>query len=486
MFIEGQFSKNLLYAYLTATLLLIVGAVVLFKLQWDATIENAKSLASKDLRISGVIANSVLSDGLILLDATNRDLSQLVDRDTFQATNVEGVILTAITLFGKSNQLDNYGLLLVTDRDGMLVARSDGNQTDEINFGDRYYFQDLKTNPEKAYTIGPMVLARTTGEWIFHVATPITGKNEGFVGALILQIDGNAMSESIDYAIGASDLSITAVLPNDEIAFATLSNHFNPNSETGTNVAEVIDLSSQDESVLFGDKREMLVVQSGWYGFDLRYFSTKSMNVIYADFVETNQKLLWLVLFSYMVFSFLMWIIYRQFLATERDRLSSKTDSLTKLPNRRAFDERYEQFIKDANRTRTNVSVLFIDIDHFKECNDTYGHANGDLILRDLTAIVQASLRRPLDFLCRWGGEEFVVLLPTTGEAGALLIAKNILQSVREQPIKLRGFPPIKITVSIGISTADYLRQRSPINLVDSADQAMYRAKQGGRDRYSM
>jgi diguanylate cyclase (GGDEF)-like protein len=96
-------------------------------------------------------------------------------------------------------------------------------------------------------------------------------------------------------------------------------------------------------------------------------------------------------------------------------------------------------------------------------------------------------MRRPLDFCCRWGGEELVALLPDTDVAGASKVAGHILESVRETAITLIGYPPINITVSIGIACGHHAsNQAVDNNLVDRADQAMYRAKQAGRDQYSL
>lgn len=181
-----------------------------------------------------------------------------------------------------------------------------------------------------------------------------------------------------------------------------------------------------------------------------------------------------------------MWVIYKQYVTTEKARLVSTTDPLTQLPNRRAFDERYEVFLREAVRNNSDISVLFIDIDKFKVCNDEYGHENGDLVLKNLAIIIQTCLHRPFDFCCRWGGEELVALLPDTDEAGASIVAQQILDIVRKTPIIINGHPPIRITVSIGIACSHNRANTLPNNnLVDRADQAMYRAKQAGRDRFS-
>jgi diguanylate cyclase (GGDEF)-like protein/PAS domain S-box-containing protein len=157
-------------------------------------------------------------------------------------------------------------------------------------------------------------------------------------------------------------------------------------------------------------------------------------------------------------------------------------DMLTGLPNRRMFRDRLEQEIKKSDRTGLTLAVLFLDLDNFKEVNDTMGHDKGDRLLKDVTKRLRDCVRET-DTIARLGGDEFVILLSEMNDLGSLeRIAKNILLSTA-QPFQL-DIEPVYITVSIGI-TLYPIDAHAFDDLMKNADQAMYAAKAEGRNRYS-
>ena len=158
-------------------------------------------------------------------------------------------------------------------------------------------------------------------------------------------------------------------------------------------------------------------------------------------------------------------------------------DQLTKIPNRRTFDNRLGLEWERALRDQTPISLLMIDIDHFKNYNDTYGHQRGDLALQAVAKVLPQSIRRAVDFVARWGGEEFAVLLPNTDSKGALLVAELIRVKVESADITdIDGGILKKVTVSIGADTQIPLQETSIENLISNADEALYRAKEMGRN----
>jgi diguanylate cyclase (GGDEF)-like protein len=151
-------------------------------------------------------------------------------------------------------------------------------------------------------------------------------------------------------------------------------------------------------------------------------------------------------------------------------------DQLTGLCNRRNFDQRMEAAIARATRHGGAFSLLMLDIDHFKNINDYYGHATGDDVLRRFGEVLSERLR-PYDVAARWGGEEFVVLADGATLDNARMLAEQIRESVASTP-----FSPVpRVTVSIGI--ADYLQGESGDDLLRRADKALYGAKRNGRNR---
>jgi diguanylate cyclase (GGDEF)-like protein len=163
--------------------------------------------------------------------------------------------------------------------------------------------------------------------------------------------------------------------------------------------------------------------------------------------------------------------------------LLSMLDQLTSIPNRRGFDNRMDMEWIRAIRENTSISFLIIDVDKFKAYNDTYGHQQGDRVLQAVAKALTLSLNRPGDYAARWGGEEFVVLLPTTDESGAMTIAEKIRLNISNVVIPCVDGLETKITVSIGANTQTPLRTNSRDEFVAGADKALYRAKESGRNR---
>ena len=159
----------------------------------------------------------------------------------------------------------------------------------------------------------------------------------------------------------------------------------------------------------------------------------------------------------------------------------SLTDGLTSLRNRRAFEEEFGTRFEQARRYGRPLSVAIIDVDHFKSVNDTFGHTSGDAVLRAIARTIQTSSRQT-DFVARVGGEEFAVILPETSLFDALQFAEKIRASVASEEIDADGVTH-PVTVSIGLANVPHSKMPDPSTLFDAADQALYRAKNRGRNR---
>lgn len=162
----------------------------------------------------------------------------------------------------------------------------------------------------------------------------------------------------------------------------------------------------------------------------------------------------------------------------------SRIDGLTRIPNRRRFDEAYVEERDRARRTKTPLAVLMIDLDRFKLYNDAYGHLQGDDVLRLVAQTLYHALHRPGDLVARWGGEEFVVLLPQTDLEGAVIVAERLRKAVWELEIPHESSPVAKVlTVSIGVAASKAVQPWSYDMLLQWADEAVYRAKAEGRNK---
>jgi diguanylate cyclase (GGDEF)-like protein len=158
-------------------------------------------------------------------------------------------------------------------------------------------------------------------------------------------------------------------------------------------------------------------------------------------------------------------------------------DSLTGIANRRAFEQAILTDCRTARRFAQPISLLMIDVDFFKQFNDANGHLSGDECLVQIARTLQATLARANDLVARYGGEEFAVLLPATAEPGASAVAKKLHEAVAGLRIPHSASPLGLVTISIGISSCDSSTTPSPVRLADSADRALYKAKQSGRNR---
>lgn len=165
----------------------------------------------------------------------------------------------------------------------------------------------------------------------------------------------------------------------------------------------------------------------------------------------------------------------------------SSTDKLTGLPNRHAYDSRFTEMWRLTAASGAPLSAVMVDVDHFKILNDTYGHPYGDRVLKRVASLLQQAMRAENDFVVRYGGEEFLVLLPGADQPSAVKVAERIrtLVQVAGSPALQRDSHSSEVfaTVSCGVATLWPRNDADPSRLIAEADAAMYRAKQEGRNR---
>ncbi len=160
----------------------------------------------------------------------------------------------------------------------------------------------------------------------------------------------------------------------------------------------------------------------------------------------------------------------------------SVTDQLTSLYNRRYFDEKYLDEFKRAHRKKDSLSIVLVDIDHFKRFNDTYGHLVGDQCLQQVASTLKSVARRASDTLARYGGEEFIVILPGEDSKGAFVLAERLRLAVESFDFKVEG-QSVPVTISIGISSTIPDGMENFGFLFTAADSALYNAKENGRNQ---
>lgn len=194
---------------------------------------------------------------------------------------------------------------------------------------------------------------------------------------------------------------------------------------------------------------------------------------------------------AFLLYGFRSALLQSRFLQAEsaleeaRDRLEEMVlqDGLTGIPNRRCFDQRLNHEWNRAHRSRRPLSLLLIDVDYFKQVNDTHGHLVGDECLRHIAQTLRSVLHRTGDLVARYGGEEFAILLPETDASGARNVADYMRAALAESAPPHTPASLCPITISIGIATWEANYDSGPGLLFDTADRALYHAKKNGRDR---
>lgn len=222
-----------------------------------------------------------------------------------------------------------------------------------------------------------------------------------------------------------------------------------------------------------------VIVMTG-YGDEYSY--EEAINIGASDFVIKPVRLEELLLR-------LKRVLKERELTKERVRMMEKlqrlavTDGLTKLYNSRSFYSQLETEVDRFNRYKHPLALLLLDLDHFKEYNDSYGHLEGDKVLVRFSQIIKSCLRTN-DSAYRYGGEEFTVILPETAGAEARTVAQRIRSALEAERFSPENGPDVQITISIGVT--EYHTKEELSTFIQRADKAMYLSKQNGRNKVSM
>ena len=163
-------------------------------------------------------------------------------------------------------------------------------------------------------------------------------------------------------------------------------------------------------------------------------------------------------------------------------KLLASIDSLTQLYNRRYFHEISNHIFSLAKREEKELSIIMLDIDKFKLINDTYGHQIGDDALVFVARTLQENIRKS-DIACRYGGEEFVLLLPNTAKEDAFKIAQKIREKIEQSSLQVNINQEVRFTISLGVSQIDCKKDIALETVIKRADEALYEAKNSGRNK---
>jgi len=196
------------------------------------------------------------------------------------------------------------------------------------------------------------------------------------------------------------------------------------------------------------------------------------------------QHTLWLNISLSIVITFIILLLANLTISRYQKRLEimATKDKLTGIDNRHAFDPAFQQVLKTASRNKDDLSIILVDIDYFKKVNDSHGHMVGDQVIIKVAQTLKENLRNS-DLLCRWGGEEFMMLLPKCKLADAQLLAEKIRLQIEQQTLVIEGN---KITITASFGLCEYTDGASQSDVFEQVDKALYSAKSLGRNRVEL
>lgn len=394
-------------------------------------------------------------------------------------------------LFNPAIMAPFRGDILWLDKHGDIVADSTNITARSANFANRKIFQALRENPDLGLVISPPFQNPLANhEWSITFSRRISAPDGSFLGvaAGALRLDYfDDLFKSLDIGKDSSVnlmntsghlLARSPALPGDSMIGHDFSDSENFKRILEAKQGSFSSLSSRSQ-------QERLYTFSQVGNLPLIVIVAQPTAEVYASWKRTVVMvgvatgllcigILWLTL-----------LLGRELRLRHSAELElatlAATDSLTGLANRRCLDQVLQQEWARAQRGTRPLSVLMVDVDHFKAFNERHGHQGGDEALRNVAQVIEQCIRRPGDLAARYGGEEFVVILPETDLAGALTIAETIRSSIEALPPFASDTQPI--TVSVGVSSQWASADKMLEALLCAADAALYQAKHSGRNQ---
>jgi diguanylate cyclase (GGDEF)-like protein len=392
-------------------------------------------------------------------------------------------------LFDRSTRASYLGALLVLDAKGNVTIDSENLTPRQANFSDREYFTIHRDHPNVGlYLSEPFRSRLRNGKWTVVLSRRVTLPDGSFGGVALVAI-------SIEYfqnLLGGLDIGNHGVLMLI--------------GENGALISRQPDRSATGHSLVGSDNfNRFQRAASGTFagtgtmdGVRHLYSFARIPGVpVIAVVGPAEDDILenwWrrsviiggLMLAFSAVFLFVSWLLaeeLRERALAQHALLEQAThDKLTGIANRHALDETLSSEWRRARRESVPLAVLFIDVDAFKAYNDRYGHSAGDVALTAVARAISECLHRPADSVGRYGGEEFVVVLPETPLDGALRVAESIRERVARLAIGHDRHSFGVVTVSVGVALSDSPEVESLVELITQADKALYRAKEEGRN----
>lgn len=465
----------------------------------------------RDVEHEAELSTTNMARALALHAETTMKVADLVLEDMVERAELDGLAVASQArlrehlehMAEKAKELHG---LFIYDAHGEWIATSLG-RVHKGNNSDRAYFKHHQANPGRSTHIGKPIRSRSTGVWIVPISRRLEHRDGSFAGVALVTMRVDFFEKAYSKLdVGSSGTILFALdtgtlyyrrpfvesIIGLDISSGPLLKLYHRTGRVGSGM-----LTSKVDGVT------RLYSYRHLDGYPLIVAAALSAEEIFAPWWTSSLQLVCGLAFF---MTLLLWLgkrLLRQLAIRERleqqlhlvsdglaqanAELSSLAlkDGLTQIANRRAFDAALQREMARARREGTFVSLLMLDVDHFKKFNDNYGHQAGDACLRRIASAISSQVTRPTDLPARYGGEEFVVMLPATSPHGLVTIAERIREAVVALQIEHAYSGEGFVTVSIGGATlSPGSLDADPGSLIAAADKALYEAKNEGRNRF--
>lgn len=400
--------------------------------------------------------------------------------------------LRQMAVFDRSATAPGLGAMVVLDENGSIVLDSLNMAPRYGNFADREYFKFQRDTPATSgfYVSKPFQARLQGGIWSISISRRLNTADGSFAGIVSGTLKLDFLGQRME-SLALGKHGVAALLRHDGVLIAQ-NTADNMNVGADWSRAEVFAHALTRSAGTFASEKSMDEVPR-LYAF--RYVSGFPLLVVAgigrSDVLAPGWFKIELIALVFVVMAASVIVLVALFnrelrrrIAAERGQAAlARQDRLSQLANRLGFDEALASTWRRAVRERRPLSLVMIDVDHFKQFNDCYGHLEGDKALTAIGGVIGGATRRPGDIAARYGGEEFAVLLPDTGRDGAMHIAEAIRANVRATAVPHEHSSHGFVTVSVGAATIIPGKDMMPQTLVENADRALYAAKAGGRNK---
>ncbi len=478
--------RNWLGISLVVVVLLIFSSCIQFYLSYQQHIQVIDdSLESLSLTLIKQAEAEFRSAEIALRFARDK----MNERDEeWDADSVYAMFRDVISTFNQAGESASPHDIFWVNAEGIVKVTSYSNPTPFIQAGDRFYFSHHRENKNDSVLYSGSLQSRLTDRWVVYQTLRLNDANGNFSGVIGITTRTDAFETFYEQLNLKSGSSI--VLANFEGGWS----YRFPFDEENTK----INFAEEKEFLLIKSKRRgKFIIENSPFDHQLRragftWTDSKELVAIVTLTNDSAQKEFYPVLRQrgillaamVVILGIFVWAYNRVYRRTDEAMRLATVDELTEIPNRRYFEERFLQEWRSLLRKKEPLGVLYIDIDYFKKYNDQYGHAAGDLCLKNVANILKASLKRPDDFVSRYGGEEFIVLLPGNDFEQTKLVADDILENIRNAKILHIGSRTSSyLSISIGFASMVPEGDDEGRALIRRADRALYMAKNNGRDQ---